>query len=350
MRCVFACIWLLLSVSLMATAREALSDDQQYASVGRLVYAGGTELNFYCMGSGSPTVIFDAGWEDWSPAWSSIQPVIAQHTRACTYDRAGNGFSFPGSMPRTSTKIAEELHTALHFANIPGPYLLVGHSFGGYNIRAFAELHMPEVYGAVFVDTESGDVLPPKSQGTLDREIDTEVEELVECRDAVARHRPLPPIPPSEHPPTPDTPCSHQFFRGLPMKEWSPELNALVEQIADTRLALYDAVISEAKEMAADAKWLQKHHKSFESRPIRVLTAETHFQDDQKTPPALHAEHLAVEHDWAPAQHRLLSLSKNARQVFVRGSTHYIQFDKPDVVVDAILDELSKPSYTVGGR
>jgi len=320
---------------LMSTVAAAASDDQQYASSGEGVKAGGTELNFYCRGTGSPTVIFDAGWEDWSPAWSTIQPTIAQHTRACTYDRAGNGFSSPGPMPRTSIRIAEELHAALHGAHIPGPYLLVGHSFGGYNLRAFADKYMSEVYGAVFVDTESGDILPPRSQGALDREIGDEVAELIDCREAIAQHRPLPPIPASDDPPTPDTPCSYQFFRGLPMKDTA------VEHIADTQLALYDTVISEAQEMAADAKWLQNHRRSFGNRPIRVLTAETHFHDDDQTPAAMHAEHLSVEHDWAPAQHRLLSLSKNARQLFVGGSTHYIQFDKPNVVIDAILGEFS---------
>jgi pimeloyl-ACP methyl ester carboxylesterase len=269
-----------------------------------------------------------------------IQPVIVRHTRACTYDRAGSGFSLPGPMPRTSEEIARELHTALHTANIPGPYLLVGHSFGGYNIRAFADLYMPEVYGAVLVDIESGDIESAKDQATDEREMKEAAVELAQCRDAVAHRQPLPPIPASEDPPLPNMPCSHQFFRILPMKEWSPDLNATVLHIANTRAALYDAVIAEMQVMPADAKWLVRHRRSFGGRPIRILTAQNHFDDNDKTPPALHSKHLAYEHDWARTQRRLLSLSTDSKQVLVPDSDHYIQFDQPRVVIDAILGEL----------
>src|SRR5574340_1412599 len=91
--------------------------DILYAQAGQLVSVNGFRLNLYCMGSGSPTVVFDSGWEDWAPAWSKVQPEIAKWTRACSYDRAGAGFSEPGPMPRTSVRIAGELHTALHRAS-----------------------------------------------------------------------------------------------------------------------------------------------------------------------------------------------------------------------------------------
>src|SRR6266516_2765228 len=101
--------------------------DAVYARPGQLVSAAdGARLNLYCMGSGSPTVVFDSGWGDWAPAWSKVQPRIAKWTRACSYDRAGTGFSDPGPLPRTSVRIADELHSALHNARtsglvLPGP-------------------------------------------------------------------------------------------------------------------------------------------------------------------------------------------------------------------------------------
>jgi pimeloyl-ACP methyl ester carboxylesterase len=107
-----------------------------------MVDVGGFRLNLYCSGSGSPTVVFDSGYEDWASAWSKVQPQIAKWTRACSYDRAGAGFSDPGPMPRSSLRIAQELHTALHRAGIAGPYILVGSAFGGDNVRTFAVLHM----------------------------------------------------------------------------------------------------------------------------------------------------------------------------------------------------------------
>ncbi len=124
--------------------------DAVYARPGQLVSAAdGARLNLYCMGSGSPTVVFDSGWGDWAPAWSKVQPQIAKWTRACSYDRAGTGFSDPGPMPRTSVRIAKELYTALHRAGIAGPYILVGSAFGGDNVRTFADLYMGEVAGLV---------------------------------------------------------------------------------------------------------------------------------------------------------------------------------------------------------
>ncbi|MGH8317392.1 MAG: alpha/beta fold hydrolase [Steroidobacteraceae bacterium] len=324
---------------------QAAPGDQIYAHPGHLVDAGRTKLNFYCTGSGSPTVVFDAGWEDWSPAWALIQPAISRHTRTCTYDRAGYGFSEAGPMPRTSVEIAKELHAALHNARIPGPYLLVGHSFGGYNIRAFADLYMPEVYGAVFVDIEDLDIASAKERATGERKKAAVVRALIQCRNAFANHRPLPPIPASGHSyvPAPNTPCSHQFFRGLPMKEWSPQLNAVVLRIADTRVALYDAAISEMQgKMSADPAWLIAHRRSFGSRPLRILTAQNHYYDNAETPPVVHKKHLAFERAHARTQRRFLSLSTNAKQILVPDSGHYIQLDQPQVVIDAILEELAK--------
>src|SRR5260370_23800363 len=112
------------------------------------------------MGSGSPTVVFDSGWGDWAPAWSKVQPEIAKWTRACSYDRAGTGFSDPGPMPRTSVHIAEELRTALHHAGIGGAYILVGSSFGGHNVRTFADLYMCEVPGLVLSCAHSHPIQP----------------------------------------------------------------------------------------------------------------------------------------------------------------------------------------------
>jgi hypothetical protein len=110
---------------------DAAPGDEMYTKPGQLVQAGGTRLNLYCSGSGSPAVVFDSGWEDWAPVWTIVQPQVARWTRACSYDRAGAGFSDPGRLPRTSVRIADELHSALHHAGIEGPYILVGHAFGG---------------------------------------------------------------------------------------------------------------------------------------------------------------------------------------------------------------------------
>src|SRR3712207_9386654 len=98
---------------------------------GQMVDVGGYHLHINCVGTGSPTVVIDAGLGDWSASWSSgVQPEAARSTRVCAYDRAGMGWSERGPLPRTAERFAEELHTLLRNANISGPYVLVGHSAG----------------------------------------------------------------------------------------------------------------------------------------------------------------------------------------------------------------------------
>src|ERR1700745_1604304 len=168
------------------------ANDAIYASPGKLVSADGTRLNLYCMGSGSPTVVFDSGWGDWAPAWSKVQPEVAKFTRACSYDRAGTGFSDPGPMPRTSVRIAKELRTALHRAGIAGPYILVGSAFGGDNVRTFADLYMDEVAGLAVDDAAPAPHEPPEIKEEAHREKAHIPADLRDCRNLIADHKPLP--------------------------------------------------------------------------------------------------------------------------------------------------------------
>src|SRR5258708_28190499 len=116
------CLLLVVLIStVVASSAVCAPADSVYARPGQLVDAGGFRLNLYCMGSGSPTVVFDSGWEDWAPAWSKVQPEIAKWTRVCSYDRAGAGFSEPGPIPRTSVRAADGLPTAPPNAGFAGP-------------------------------------------------------------------------------------------------------------------------------------------------------------------------------------------------------------------------------------
>ena len=174
----------------------------------------GTRLNLYCIGSGTPTVVFDSGWEDWAPAWALVQPRVAEWTRACSYDRAGAGFSEPGPMPRTSVRLANELHDALINAGEEGPYILVGHAFGGDIVRTFADRYMPLVAGTVLVEADPNDLMPKQIQAENHRGLMNYLPRVRECRDAVATGKPLPLLP--SRPGQATRTCAQQFFRGLP--------------------------------------------------------------------------------------------------------------------------------------
>jgi len=118
----------------------------------RYVDIGGYKLRLQVAGSGTPTVVLDCGIGDRLEVWNDVVPAIARFTRVIGYDRAGLGKSEMGPEPRSFARIASELHTLLHRSNIAPPYILVGHSMGGANIRAFASLFRDEVAGMVFVD------------------------------------------------------------------------------------------------------------------------------------------------------------------------------------------------------
>src|SRR5829696_10339136 len=131
------------------------ADAKAYPPPGQLVDVGGYRLHINCTGSGSPTVVIESGWGDSSAAWGWVQPEVAKTTRVCTYDRAGMGWSEPSPEPRTAREFAKELHTLLAKANEPGPYVLVGHSMGGYTVRVYAHDYPEEVVGLVFVDPQN---------------------------------------------------------------------------------------------------------------------------------------------------------------------------------------------------
>ena len=146
----------LLSCVFMPERMEA-AGVSTHAAPGEMVRVGQHRLHLLCMGEGEPTVVLESGLGGNSLDWVRVQPIIAEHNRVCTYDRAGYGWSELGPLPRTSERIADELHILLKRARIPGPYILVGHSFGGYSVRLFATHYANETAGLVLVDAAHED-------------------------------------------------------------------------------------------------------------------------------------------------------------------------------------------------
>lgn len=113
---------------------------------------GTHRLHINCQGAGTPAVVFDAALGASSVSWTLVQPAVAAVTRACSYDRAGMGWSDAGPLPRTAGRIAGELHALLQAAGVSPPYVLVGHSFGGFVMRIFATRYPDEAAGLVLID------------------------------------------------------------------------------------------------------------------------------------------------------------------------------------------------------
>lgn len=142
----------LILAGLSYQAIGAARDRKRLAPPGALAPVGGHRLHYRCSGAGAPAVIFEAGIAASSLTWSRVQPMVAQWTATCSYDRAGLAWSELATLPRDLPALVTELHRLLAAAGVPPPYVLVGHSFGALVIRAFARAHPSEVAGLVFVD------------------------------------------------------------------------------------------------------------------------------------------------------------------------------------------------------
>jgi pimeloyl-ACP methyl ester carboxylesterase len=120
--------------------------------VDELVAIGHGRLHLRCSGSGDATVLLIAGWDHGSVDWTGIEPSIAEHARVCSYDRFGTGTSDPPATPQTFDSQIADLHELLDVAGEPGPYIAVGHSFGGAHAVTFASTYPDEVAGLMLVD------------------------------------------------------------------------------------------------------------------------------------------------------------------------------------------------------
>jgi pimeloyl-ACP methyl ester carboxylesterase len=128
---------------------------------GQLVDVGGHRMHLYCTGSGSPTVVLEPGQGGASSDLGWVAPAVARDSRVCVYDRAGRGWSDEADGPQDATQIAANLHTLLERAQVPGPYVLAGHSFGGLYVQTFAANYPDEVAGLVLLDSTAPKPGPP---------------------------------------------------------------------------------------------------------------------------------------------------------------------------------------------
>lgn len=287
-------------------------DASRFPEGGRLVNAGGHRLMLNCTGAGSPTVILEAGWGDVSIEWRSVQPEIAKFSRVCSYDRAGYGGSDPGPMPRTSIQIATELHALLRNAGETPPYILVGHSFGGYNVRVFNGLYPNEVAGIVLADATQEDQyeLLPKAWNAISAALLRHNERLVR----------------------------YSFFvvhlgigRLMLLAQGGRDDGAYL--ILQRKYLI--ARTSELREIRLSAEQARAAgHIS--DKPLIVLTAAENT-DTTLSHGLSKQDFEAFQHIWVDdLQIRLARLSTRSERVMVSRSGHDIPTDRPDAIVDAV--------------
>lgn len=266
-------------------------DKRAYPPSGVMIDVGDYSLHLYCTGEntdGRPTVILEPGLGASSSAWAWVQPEVAKTTRVCAYDRAGLGWSDPSPQPRDAQHIATELHMLLQNAKISGPYVLVGWSYGGLYIRAYADQYREETAGLVLLDSSSPEQCTSTPAGQARCASDTKIYSLapVLARLGVMRVMGL-----------------FQPASGLP----TPQGEALLASFSATKD--WDAQSAEFLASPATNTQVLKS-KALGTIPVFVLTATDHG-----TPSDL-------EQLWKGWQTGFTALSTNSVQQILHGATH----------------------------
>src|SRR5215218_8384129 len=164
-------VWMiagLLTLAVIGAIYQAIAtviDQRTYPPPGDLVDVGDHSLHINCVGEGSPTVILEAANLGMSAHWVRVQQQLAQTTRVCSYDRAGMGWRERGPEPRDARQVSSELHTLLNGAGTEGPYVGVGHSYGGLYARMYAARYSEEVAGVVLVDSSHPEQFTRSAEG-----------------------------------------------------------------------------------------------------------------------------------------------------------------------------------------
>lgn len=288
------------------------------AAPGSLVDVGGYRLHIHCLGQGTPTVLFEAGMNDFSLHWSPVQTIVAQKLRACVYDRAGFGWSETGHSPTLENRIAdlEQLIAKTEIAR--NGLILVGHSYGGLMVRGYTSRHPEQIAGLVLVDSAH--------------------------EDQFAR---LPFMTDLAH-------NTADSFRSLKWLVDSGLMALSLEQIPDRGLPVelaiqYRALLASTDSLQTAAAETDAAPTSFEwarekklalPKTIR-LTIISRGQPDPM-PGLSDSQNQSLEDEWNKMQASLTSLVPNARNIVATKSRHYIQLDEPALVSSAILQIAAK--------
>jgi pimeloyl-ACP methyl ester carboxylesterase len=303
----------ILGAAILISANAVAQQSDVGPPPGRLVDVGGRKLHINCSGSGSPTVILEAGASAFALDWSLVQPEIARTNRVCSYDRAGSGWSDSRLDVETPMRVVLDLRTALFAAGENPPFVMVGASRGGLFVRLYQLDYPEEVAGLVLVDPSTEDGLFTMLQGKGVTIASLTAEQLRST------------LPTSGSVPIP----RRSPQTGVPFDRLPPELYRLRIKL-DQRLidsfpsAVPAEIVRESSEgervaLAALLESRNKPDAPIGNRPLVVLT-----RGQNNGPEKSHSS--------------LAGLSKNSRHTVVGGAGHEIHLFAPAVAVQAIQD------------
>ena len=339
----FGCALLSCLFSLSSTPANATEKNTEVISGAAYLQAQqlvevepGRRLNLYCRGNGSPTVIFDSGLTDEISAWAHVQDTLSQHVRTCSYDRAGIGFSDGETVHGDSSSIVKDLHALLGKAGIQAPYVLVGHSYGGMNIRLFADRYLSEVAGMVFVDPahefqrEGKRQLDPRqlSQAEwLEQTVLPSLKKRQECIELAKQGF---------------VPGSAAYKQcGFDMDQrFDQKINEVHQQLYMKPAFQRAQLAEEAAIYTTSAEQVRREQIAYGNMPLIVLSA---FSVPDKNLPVKERDLKYKNFNMLFKLHQeIASYSSQGVVRIVPDSGHNIHSDQPEAVSSAILDVINK--------
>jgi pimeloyl-ACP methyl ester carboxylesterase len=276
----------------------------KYPPAGELVKVGDYRLHMYSAGEKRdlPTVILESG--SGTPSsysdWRYIQPELAKITRVISYDRAGYGWSDSASNERTSEQIVEDLQNMLEVSGESGPYILVGHSFGGFNMQLFAHRYPNQVAGLVLLDSSLIGKTPRVSDTGLLLQASLRKVGLMRVMGQLG----MLPVPEAVISDGRSEQFLYQHFYNKDQRSELKHMSTTDEQ----RL-----------------KTVQK--EGLGDLPIQILSSRAEEKEYK---------------DWQASQDSLLKLSSASKRIIVEDSGHYIHHDQPEMVIKTIVDIINQ--------
>jgi pimeloyl-ACP methyl ester carboxylesterase len=290
----------LLAFAVIGAIYQAIAteiDQRTYSPPGEMVDVNGHLMHINCIGQGSPTVILEAANLGMSAHWVRVQQQLSKTTRVCAYDRSGMGWSEPGPEPRDARQISSELHSLLKGIDTEGPYVLIGHSYGGLYARMYAARYPNKVAGVALVDSSHPKQFTRSPEGRAMYEQTNRLGAVIPILTRLGLIRLT-----NFYPAHPDLPSQQ--------REQIEAFNSSTQQVATT---------VEEFRATPETNAQVRGTGSLGGKPLAVITAG-------EQPP-----------DWLEMQEELAALSPNSNHRVVDGATHEsLLYDKGDSQVTSV--------------
>lgn len=341
-----ACLVCCTPAAVVGAQSAAVVPSVEYTHAQRLVAIDGTRhLNVFCLGTGSPTVLMDAGAGETMMVWRHVQRQIASLTRTCSYDRAGYAFSDPADRPSDALNAVDDLHRLVHTV-IRGPVVYVGHSIAGLYGALFEAMYPQDIAGAVLIDPAVADQYRHTSATHTPSELKQSSEGFARARAAIRKCVDLARAGALSHATTKDA------LGCVDTRGYADSVDDVLRRELERQYALpktWAASLSEYGSMwprpgqttSIDDAEMDGRDITFGDKPLIVLTRSK----AQPVPGITPAHSRDSEAAWRAGHVALANTSTHGVDIVVAGAGHHIQFDQPAAVVGAVrrvIDEVRR--------